>query len=152
MLAAAQGRLEEALDQLRFGANLAGEYTVDHYPQVVLELIRVVLQAGSVDATERYREILGRGRSPFAQGCLRNVEGLLAEDPADAIGALRDAVERFEALGTRVDLARALLDLGRAERRAGEDPRPTFERARALLVECDAQLFVREADEELGVA
>jgi hypothetical protein len=56
----------------------------------------------------------------------------------------------LEALGTRVDLARALLDLGRAERRAGDDPRPSFERARELLVDCGALLHVPEADAELA--
>ena len=150
MLAAAQGRLEEALEQLRSGANLAGEYTIDQDPQVVLELIRVVLRAGADDETERYREILARGRSPFAQACLHDVDGLLAQEPADAIVALRDAVERFESLGMRVDQARAMLELGRAMRRAGEDLRGIFTRARQLLIECDAQLFVCEADEELA--
>ncbi len=50
----------------------------------------------------------------------------------------------------KVDLARCLLDLGRAQQRAGEDARPTFERARDLLLECDAQRFVPEAEELLA--
>jgi hypothetical protein len=49
-----------------------------------------------------------------------------------------------------VDQARALLDLGRAERRAGEDPRRSFERAREILLDTGALLYVPEADAELA--
>ena len=51
---------------------------------------------------------------------------------------------------TRVDLGLAMLDLGRAERRAGEDPAATFERARALFVECGAARFLPEGEAELS--
>jgi hypothetical protein len=56
----------------------------------------------------------------------------------------------MESVGTKIDLARALLDLGRAERRAGDDARPSFERARALLLGCGALLFLAEVDAELA--
>jgi hypothetical protein len=50
----------------------------------------------------------------------------------------------------RLQLGRTLLDLGHAERRAGTDPRATLERARELLLACDAQLYVSETDAELA--
>jgi tetratricopeptide (TPR) repeat protein len=51
---------------------------------------------------------------------------------------------------TKVDLARALLDLGRVERRADRDPRASFERARSLLLDCDAAYFVPHVEAELA--
>ena len=79
----------------------------------------------------------------------RPLPGLRGVD-AIAIEHLREAAAGFERIGARVDLARCLLDLGRAERRAGQDARPTFERARELLVACDARYFLPEADAELA--
>jgi hypothetical protein len=76
--------------------------------------------------------------------------GILAGEPNDAIRRFTAAVERLEALEMQVDVGRALLDLGRAERRAGRDPNPSFKRAKALLLACDAQRYVREAEGELG--
>ena len=52
----------------------------------------------------------------------------------------------------RVYAARAMVDLGRAMTRAGEDPREVLERARAILTECDAHLFLFEVDEALAEA
>ena len=49
----------------------------------------------------------------------------------------------------RVDVGRALLDLGRAQRAAGQDAGVAFERARDLFVACDARLFLPEVEAEL---
>ena len=43
-----------------------------------------------------------------------------------------------------------MVDLGRAMARAGHDPREVLERARDILTECDARLFLFEVDEALG--
>lgn len=46
-----------------------------------------------------------------------------------------EATDRLDALGTQIDLGLALLDLGREERRAGEDATPAFERSSGTGVE-----------------
>jgi hypothetical protein len=43
-----------------------------------------------------------------------------------------------------------MVDLGRAMAAVGEDPRPTLERARTILLECDARAFLFEVDEALA--
>ena len=50
-------------------------------------------------------------------------------------------------------LANRLLRHRKVERvmaRVGEDPRPTLERARAILLECDARAFLFEVDDALA--
>jgi len=42
------------------------------------------------------------------------------------------------------------VNLGRAEARLGHDPRGSFERARDLLIACDAQLYLTEVEEALA--
>ncbi len=150
LLGLAQGRDDDALHDLRRGADLASRYTVDVDPAVILELVRQLGRRGDRGEAARYRDVLARGAAPFSRACLGVVDGLLAEEPSVAVGELRAAAETFERLGTRIDHGRALLDLGRAQRRAGDDPTATFTRARDLFVECDAQLFVPEAEAELA--
>lgn len=149
-LSLARGREQEAWTHLVRGVELASMYNVDQDPQVELGLIRLSIRRGERAEAERVRVILSRGRAPFATACVAVADGLLADDPEEALRRLRDGTERLEALGTSIDLARALLDLGRAERRAGIDPRRSFERARELLIACDAQLHIPEADAELS--
>ena len=80
----------------------------------------------------------------------RNVSGLLEPDPARAADLLRGAVAEFERLEMRTSAARAMVDLGRAMASAGENPAEVLERARGILTECDAQLFLFEVDEVLA--
>jgi tetratricopeptide (TPR) repeat protein len=149
-LAEQRGREEEAIQELRRGVDLARAYNVDQTPQIFLALVRVLVRAGDAEAAGKYTDLTERARAPFARACAIAVEGLLAEEPDEAIRLLQDAVDKMDALGARVELSRALLDLGRAERRAGKDPRATFERARELLIECDACLFLPEVEAELS--
>jgi predicted ATPase/class 3 adenylate cyclase len=149
-LALLQGRDDDALDRFRRGAALADEYAVDQDPRVVLDLIQLQARRGEREDAERACAILERGRSPLTRACLGTANAELADDPSDAVRHLTDAVEILDGLGMRVDHGRALLELGRAQRRAGQDPDPSFERARAILFACDAQLYVREAEAELG--
>lgn len=149
-LALVLGRDEEALDPFRRGATLADEYSVDQDARVVLELIRLLLQLAEREEAEQTRAILERGHSPFARACLRVADGLLADDADDAVAELGAATERLEELGVRVDLGRALLQPGRALRDAGRDPREAFERARHLVIACDARLYLPRAEIEVG--
>jgi predicted ATPase/class 3 adenylate cyclase len=144
------GRDDEALERFRQGAAVADEYSVDLDTRVVLELIRLLLRRAEREEARQATALLERGRSPFARACFEVAAGLLADDPDEVIQELTEAVEHLDALEMRVDLGRALLDLGRMQRRAGLDPRPTFERARGLFLACDAALYLREAQSELG--
>jgi predicted ATPase/class 3 adenylate cyclase len=145
-----RGRDDAALERYRQGSALADEYSVDQDPRVVLELIRLLLRGGERGEAERADLILERGSSPFTLACQEVADGLLAAAPDDAVRSFTAAVERLEAMEMRVDLGRALLDLGRAQRRAGRDPDASFERARDLFLACDAGLYLREAEAELG--
>jgi tetratricopeptide (TPR) repeat protein len=149
-LALADGNEDEAVTLLWRGAESLDGYSTDQDPQVVLDLVRLLVQRGEIDEAARAREILARGRSPYARACLEVADALLGPDAAAAVTLLTEAADHLEALGNRVDLALALVDLGRAQRGAGEDPTPTFERARKLFVECGAEGYLPLVDAELS--
>ena len=128
----AHGRHDQAIAILREGAELSNTYNVDQIPLVVLQLIRELLERGERDEAIRAREILAHGTTPGALAATRIADGLLTPDPQEAVTILREACGQIEEIGLRLDLIRGLLDLGRAERAAGIDPRPSFERARDL--------------------
>jgi tetratricopeptide (TPR) repeat protein len=151
-LAIAAGREDDALRQLELGANSASAYSVDQDPRVLMELIRVRARRQERSEADRARAILAGGGAPFSRALVEVANGLLEVDPAAAVASLRTAVGRLEELGMRVDLARALVDLGRAIRRAGGDPTSELARAREVLEACDARLFLPEVDAELRSA
>ena len=148
-LAIDAGDEERGIAKLWASAEALADTSVDLDPRGGLDLVRLLAHRGDAEGARRARDVLAAGGSPHARALLQVADGLLADDPAEAVRILREAAERLEALGTRVDLGIVLLDLGRAERRAGEDPAPIFERARALFVECGAARYVPEADAEL---
>jgi class 3 adenylate cyclase/tetratricopeptide (TPR) repeat protein len=150
VLALTAGRDEDTLAHLRAGVRYAEDYSVDGDPQVVLELVRFLARRGGGEEADHARRLLHSSATPLTLACATVADGLLASDPEEAVALLRTAVGRFEQLGTRVDHARALLDLGRAERRAGGDPRSSFERARQIALETGALLYLPEADAELS--
>ena len=88
--------------------------------------------------------------APRTRSFAEVADGLMAQDPNEAVRVLREACPHLEDLGLRIDLGRALLDLGRAERQAGIDARHTFDRAREILVACDVRAFLPEAEAELA--
>jgi class 3 adenylate cyclase/tetratricopeptide (TPR) repeat protein len=136
-------RFETMIDQLR-------DLNVETAPEVFTELIRALIHEGRGSEGDAYRDLSERGRSPAARANAALVEGLLAADPAEARRLLGDGTAELERLGLRIDAARAMLDLGRAMRRVSEDPRATFERAREILIACDAQPWLDEVEAELG--
>ena len=147
--AMARGDENEALAHRRAGAEVASDYNVEQGGPMMLDLIRSLINRGELDEARRAREVLGRGEAPRTRAFAEVGDGLMAEDRNDAVRLLREACASLEEIGVRIDLARALLDLGRAERRAGIDGRPSFERARELLVACDARLFLPQVEAEL---
>ena len=152
LLAEARGNDEEAAASYARarGAGLAS------FPwlaaQASLELARLYRRTGRSDDLARTRVEFAGEVSPSAAAYATAVRGIIEDDPRLAVSILGDAAGRFEALGKKIDLARCLLDLGRAQQRMGEDARPTFERARDLLIECGARLHVPEAEELLAAA
>ncbi len=136
-------RYAETVEQLR-------GFNVETEPVAFVDLVRSLLRAGRAAEGEAYRDLSEHGRSPAAKASAKLVEGLLAKDPAEALRLLSEGTGTLERLGKRIDAARAMVDLGRAMTRAGQDPGPTLERAREILLECDARAFLFEVDEALA--
>jgi hypothetical protein len=123
---------------------------VDNYPETFTECVRALALTGDMARAATFRDLDASSDSIKSAAHARNVAGLLESDPARAVELLREAVAEFERLEMRVYAARATVDLGRAMAEAGEDPAELLESARAMLTECDAQLFLFEVDEVLA--
>lgn len=150
LLALVNGANSEAADQLAKAVGRFRRFNVENNPEVFSDAVRAHLRAERVAGARAFRDLSAEGRSPAARANAALVEGLLAPDPVDASRILRDAVASLEALGLRVDAARAIVDLGRAMSRTGDDPLPVWERARSLLLECGAHGFLFEVEEVLS--
>jgi class 3 adenylate cyclase/tetratricopeptide (TPR) repeat protein len=141
--AEAAQRLAEVVAQLRV-------FNVEAYPEVFPDTVRAFLRAGRTREAEGYRDLSDRGRSPAARANAAIVEGLLSRDPAQARRLLGEGIAALERLEFPIDAARAMVDLGRVTARAGEDGRPLFERARQILLECDARAFLFEVEDAIA--
>ena len=141
--AAVADRFAEAAEHVR-------ALSVDTYPDLIAECPRAFLLLGDRGRAKTYRDLEGSTDSIQSAAHATNVTGLLEPDPARSIAILREAIAEFERLEMRIFAARALVDLGRAMTRAGENPPELLERARAILLECDAKLFLVEVDEALA--
>jgi class 3 adenylate cyclase/tetratricopeptide (TPR) repeat protein len=149
-LALARGENDEAaasfvelIEQLR-------SFNVEAVPEAFTELVRALLRAGRGEDAEGYRDLSEKGHSPAARAHAALVEGLTSSDPTEARHLLQGGVAALEEIGLRIDAARAMVDLGRAMTRLGEDASPVLDRAREILLECDARLFLSEIDNELA--
>jgi len=150
LLSLARGASDEAAGWLVATVDKLRASNEEKKPEVFTDTVRMLIRTGRREEAEGYRDLSEHGRSPAARANAVLVEGLLASDPAEARELLRAGVESLEALGLRIDAARAMVDLARAMARVGEDPRPTLGRAREILLECDARLFLFEVDEALA--
>ncbi len=150
----AEARGDDAAARHRYGrVREMGSVRADQsVAQASYELTRLLLRTGRVDEARATRIESAGEVSPAAVAFSSAMRGLADPDPAEAVSGLRDAAGRFEALGKKVELARTLLDLGRAQQLVDEDARPSFERAHELLVECDARWYLPEADALLATA
>ena len=151
-LAWARGACDEAILPFEAMIEQLRAFNVDTVPQAFTDLVRALMRAGRAGEAEAFRDLSEHGRSPAARANATLVEGLLARDPAEARRLLAEGASVLEELGLRIDAARAMVDLGRAMARVGEDPRPVFERAREILLECDARAFLSEVEEGLAGA
>ena len=149
-LALARGRDDEAARWFDATVQLLRAHAVDLAPQAFTEVVRVLVRSGRAREAESYRDLREAGHSPAARANCALVEGLLSQEPAEARRHLAEGIATLEAIGLRIDVARAMVDLARTMARLGEDPRSTLERARTILLECDARLFLSEVDEALA--
>jgi hypothetical protein len=138
-LAAATALFANATDAVR----VAGP---DGAPEVFLETARAFLLLGDEGRASTYRDLDGSTNSVQSAAFAKNVAGVLEQDPARAIELLQHAIAELERLGMRMHAARAMVDLGRAMARAGQDPHEVLNRAREILIDCDANLFLYEVD------
>jgi tetratricopeptide (TPR) repeat protein len=148
-LAWAAGDVPAALGHLGAAAELAERHATTQDPEAHLDRARLLAIAPDRRQIDEVLTALGANSTPAGVASLRAAEGVLSDDPATAVSSLRDAAARLQALGSRVFRGQVLLDLGRAQRTAGEDPRAAFGEARDLFRACDAQLFLPEVEAEL---
>jgi class 3 adenylate cyclase/tetratricopeptide (TPR) repeat protein len=144
-----RGDLREAVPAFVAAARHVRAYNVDAYPEMILECVRALVLAGERDRAVAYRDLDGAAHTGPSAAHASNIDGLLERDPVNAVETLRRAVDAFERLGMRLFAARAMVDLGRAMRRAGDDAREVLEGARERLLACDAKLFLGEVDAAL---
>ena len=149
-LALGRGDQQEAASRLAEGAEAARAYSVVTFPEIIPECARIFVRLGDLARAETYRDLERSPGTVVTAAHARDVAGILERDPARAMDTLREAIGAYQRLEMRSFEARAMVDLGRAMRRNGEDPREVLEHARAILLECDAKLFLFEVDEALA--
>jgi tetratricopeptide (TPR) repeat protein len=140
---AAAVSFEAMIEQLRV-------FNVEVAPDVFPDLVRALHRAGRGPEGRDYHDLSEHGRSPAATANAVLVEGMLAEDPAEARRLLAEGTAALADLGLRIEAARAMGDLARAMTRVGEDPRQVLDRARNILLACDARAFLFEVEEGYG--
>jgi class 3 adenylate cyclase/tetratricopeptide (TPR) repeat protein len=150
LLALARGENDAAA--VSFGAMIEQlrVFNVEVASEVFPDLVRALHRAGRGPEGRDYRDLSEHGRSPAVRANAALVEGMLAEDPAESRRLLAEGTAALEELGLQIDAARAMGDLARAMERVGVDPRPVLDRARNILLECDARAFLFEVEEGYG--
>jgi DNA-binding CsgD family transcriptional regulator len=151
----AQGRLEEAVADLR----ATGAAVIVNNPSYVpwrSTLATALSGSDPAQALGLAEEDLARARElgqPRAIGMALRACGTLTPGP-DGIGQLAEAVQTLRGSPARLELARALCDLGAAQRRAGErtSAREPLREALELAHVCDARPLAARAHEELGAS
>jgi hypothetical protein len=149
-LALARRANDAATSEFRIMIDQLRDFNVESVPEVFTEVVRTLTRAGRAAEAEGYRDLSEHGQSPAARANASLVEGLLAADPSEQRRLLAEGTAALEELGLRIDAARAMVDLARAMASLGEDPRPTLERARTILLECDARAWLFDVDDALA--
>ena len=145
-LAVARNDRPAAAEKFAEAVAVLRDFNVDAAPELLTEAARAFALLGGMDQAKTYRDLDESTDSVQSAVHALNIRGILEPDPTRAVELLRQAVAEFERLEMRIFAARAMGDLGRAMARAGEDPSEVLKRAREILTECDAQLYLPEVD------
>jgi class 3 adenylate cyclase/tetratricopeptide (TPR) repeat protein len=137
MLAAAQMDVPTAIRHLRTGAAELVDIVESFNPELLAALARALVETGDRAAAASCR-IRGAQMPPLSLALGEVIDGLLAPDPQDAVRLLSDASDRLASIPHRPETGRALIDLARAQARAGIDPTSTLDRAEALFTSIGA--------------
>ncbi len=154
LLARARGDGDRELRVLLEGAAMSLGQEQNNKDELLFELIRRLLQAGRRDEVGQWLDELARSSAsrPTARSFERWARGLMAEDPAESAELLQTAASQLESLPRRIQQARSLADLAAARARLAQDPRADLERARDLLIECGATLYLGDVESALAAA
>jgi DNA-binding SARP family transcriptional activator len=150
LIAQARGQWERSADILLDGTRRqAGRTEIWGAVNLLCEAVRGVAHVGRFGEAREPRTQLAAlaSWSVPATAFLAWADGLLEPAPNRAVARLGDAVSSFERLERRVELGRCLVDVAQAEERSGGDPALTLGRAREILQNCGAMLFVAEIAE-----
>jgi DNA-binding CsgD family transcriptional regulator len=155
-LRCAQGHIEAGLRDLReAGARFAAHGVTNPNLatwrlETALALAHLGEQREARELADEQLELAQKTELPAAVGIALRVHGIVASDLAN----LEEAVTMLERTEARLELARALLDLGSALRRKGERAvaREHLSRSLDLAHRCGAQALVERAHEELRAA
>src|SRR6266542_4887441 len=154
LLARARGDGDRELRVLLEGAAMSLGQEQNNKDELLFELIRRLLQAGRRDEVGQWLDELARSSAsrPTARSFERWARGLMAEDAAESAELLQTAASQLESLPRRIQQARSLADLAAARARLAQDPRADLERARDLLIECGATLYLGDVESALAAA
>ena len=147
-IAKARGDRTGELQGLRAAGGTANLF--EYMPEVFPEIVRRAIEVGDRALADHQLERSANAVVPPSRAAALNIQGLLALEVADQVRLLGGAADLFQEFGMKILQAQALIDLGHAEARLGRDPRPSFERARDILIACDAQLYLPEVLEALA--
>ena len=146
---AARVTLEEAIERYMregvFSTSMSGPGS-GH--RLLVELIRILVRRGARAEARTPFGLVSKTApaNQFAEMMAIWAAGLMAEDAEEAKRLLTEVADELERQGRPVDLARCLVDLAYVERRLGTDPSTTLTRARSLLEECGAKIYLAEVD------
>jgi DNA-binding CsgD family transcriptional regulator len=165
-VALAKGDIPAAVDHLRvasagvFDANIETLPPVAHtrlvLPTVLADAVEAFSEGGLADECGPLIAWLDRDPgNPWLAGLSAHGRGLVASARGDhdgAVAALQGAVGRLEPLALPLDLGRALVALGAAQRRARHraDARESLRRATAVFERCGAELWAAKARLEMS--
>ncbi|HWC13873.1 MAG TPA: adenylate/guanylate cyclase domain-containing protein [Actinomycetota bacterium] len=140
----ARGDLDKSLDHFRAAAEPDAGPDVDAW--ALLEAVRALAKADRRREAAPFRDrlvALADRRMKVNQPAAW-AEALVVEDPGERGSLLEEVVAMFQSQGLRLEEGRALIDLGDAYRDSGKESGEIFERARNVLEECGAELYLRE--------
>jgi hypothetical protein len=152
-IASARGDTERAVAAARTVAGSGGwPGFLDMKECALFDAARALREHGDAGGARIARSALRELATfkPRAEPFVLWIEALEHEDAAERAAGLREAGTLMRQHLWRVEEARCLLDLARAEGSLGRDPLPDLKAARELLLRCGAGLYVKDADAALA--